>query len=71
MPSAAHKTQVGGGRQISSLDGFSCGIGSCRKVRYTMYITSSHDIRMGSETLIELSTESIKKHTKSFAAQGK
>lgn len=52
MPSAVHKTQVGGGRQISSLEGLSCRIRSCRKMNYTVYITTSHHFRVGNEKLI-------------------
>lgn len=52
MPSAEHKTQVGGGRQISSLEGLSCRIRSHRRMCYTIYIITSHNFRMGNEKLI-------------------
>lgn len=52
VPSAVHKTQVGGGREISSLGGLTWRIRSCRKMCYAIYITTSHDFRMGNEKLI-------------------
>lgn len=68
MPSTVHKTQVGGGRQISSPGGLTRRIGSCRKTCYVIYITASHDFRTGNEKLIELKIGSIKA-TKSHATQ--
>lgn len=45
-------TKVGGGRQISSLGGLSFWVWSCRKMCYTIYITTSHNFSMSNEKLI-------------------